>query len=208
MDHGGPERSWSTTQHHGPAGTPGPLLDHLDCTWSTSCNHTPEIEVQGGSRWTRGTTGTMELGGRPGALWSHFYILLMIYEEDVDFNFVKIHLLSHFRDYIWRFGNIQMYSTESWETNHKRIVEEGYWWSNKGDASHQILRTYARLDSFKIHEMNIQAVLRRLIEQELRDKQHKRQVGSLTRQPQDFTPNIETISQFNHTLKKFTRPFT
>src|ERR1700744_6001069 len=77
VDHGGPERSWSTTQHHGPAGAPGPPLDHLDSAWTTSCNHTPEIAVQGGSRWTRGTTGTMELGGGPGALWSHFYILLM-----------------------------------------------------------------------------------------------------------------------------------
>ena len=77
MDHGGPERSWSTTQHHGPAGAPEPPLDHLDPAWTTSGNHTPEIAVQGGSRWTRGTTGTMELGGGPGALWSHFYILLM-----------------------------------------------------------------------------------------------------------------------------------
>ena len=31
-----------------------------------------------------------------------------IYDEDVDFNFVMIHLLSHFRDDIQRFGNIQM----------------------------------------------------------------------------------------------------
>ena len=77
VDHGGPERSWSTTQHHGPAGAPGPPLDHLDPAWTTSCNHTPEIAVQGGSRWTRGTTGTMQLGGGPGVLWSHFYILLM-----------------------------------------------------------------------------------------------------------------------------------
>src|ERR1700761_218298 len=124
-----------------------------------------------------------------------------IYDEDVDFTFVKIHLLSHFGDHIRRFGNIQMYCTESRETNHKTMIKEGYRRSNKSDASHQILRTYARLDSFKIHEMNIQAVLPCPIENELRDKQHKRQVGSLTRQPQDFTPTIETISQFNHTLK-------
>ena len=77
VDQGGPERPWFTTQHHGPAGAPGPLLVHLDPAWSTSCNHTPEIVDQGGSRWTRGTTGTMELGVEPGALWSCFYILLM-----------------------------------------------------------------------------------------------------------------------------------
>ena len=77
MDHGGPERSWSTTQHHGPAGALGPPLDHLDPAWTSSCNHTPGIAVQGGSRCTRGTMGTMELGGGPGALWSHIYILVM-----------------------------------------------------------------------------------------------------------------------------------
>ena len=33
-------------------------------------------------------------------------IVADIYDEDVDFNFVKIHLLSHFRDHVQRFGNI------------------------------------------------------------------------------------------------------
>ena len=77
VDHSGPECSWSNTQHHSPAGAPGPPLDHLDPAWTTSCNHTLEIAVQGGSRWTSGTRGTMELGVGPGALWSHFYILLI-----------------------------------------------------------------------------------------------------------------------------------
>ena len=94
-----------------------------------------------------------------------------------------------------------MYSTESGETNHKTIIKEGYRRSNKNDASHQILRTYARLDSFKIHEMNIQVDLPRPITDELPDKQRKREVGSVTQQPQGFTPTIETISQFNHTVK-------
>ena len=77
MDQGGRERSWSTTQHHGPARAPGPLLINLNPAWSTSCNHTPEIADQGGSRWTGRTTSTMELGVGPGALWSCFYILLI-----------------------------------------------------------------------------------------------------------------------------------
>ena len=81
VDQVGPERPWSTTQHHGPAGAPGPLLVHLDPAWSTLCIHIPEIADQGGSRWTRGTLGTMELGVGPGALWSCFYILLM-YSQD------------------------------------------------------------------------------------------------------------------------------
>ena len=128
-------------------------------------------------------------------------LVAAIYDEDVDFNFVKIHVLSHFRDHIRCFGNIQMYSTESGETNHKTMIKEGYRRSNKNDASHQILRTYARLNSFQIHEMNIQADLPGSIADELRDKQRKLKVGSVTRQPQGFTPTIETISQFNHTLK-------
>ena len=74
---GGPERPWSTTQHHGPAGAPGQVLVYLDSAWSTSCNHTRELADQDGSRWTRGTRGTMELSVGPGALWSCFYILLI-----------------------------------------------------------------------------------------------------------------------------------
>ena len=101
-----------------------------------------------------------------------------IYDEDVDFNFVKIHLLSHFADHIRRFGNIQMYSTESGETSHKAMIKEGYRRSNKNDASYQILRTYAKLDGFKIHEMNVNADVNRPIYDEPRGKKHRRQIGS------------------------------
>jgi len=83
-------------------------------------------------------------------------IVADIYKEDVDFNFIKIYLLSHFRHHVRRFGNIQMYSTESGKTSHKTIIKKGYCQSNRNDTS-QILRTYARLDSFKIHEMNVKA---------------------------------------------------
>ena len=94
--HSGPEPSWSNTQHHGPASAPGPPLDHLDPAWTTSCNHTPEIVVQDGSRWTRGTTGTMELGVGPGALWSHFYILLMLRARYLLPNFILIFLFIYY----------------------------------------------------------------------------------------------------------------
>ena len=66
-------------------------------------------------------------------------IVADIYVEDLDFNFVKIYLLSHFRDHVQRFGNIQMYSTESGETSHKTMLKEVYQRSNRNDASHQIL---------------------------------------------------------------------
>ena len=64
-----------------------------------------------------------------------------IYDEDVDFNFIKVHLLSHFADHIRRFGNIQIYSTESGETSYKAMIKEGYRQWNKNDASYEILRT-------------------------------------------------------------------
>jgi len=104
-------------------------------------------------------------------------IVAEIYEEDEDFNFVKIHLLSHFGYYVWRFGNIQMYSTELGEASQKTMIKEGYRQSNRNHASYQILRTYARLDSFKIHEMNVKARIPRPIQDELHNEQHKRQVG-------------------------------
>ena len=81
------------------------------------------------------------------------------------------------------------------------MIKQGYRRSNKNDASHQILRTYARFDSFKIDEMNIQADLPRPIADELRAKQRKQEIGLVTWQPQGFTLTIKTISQFNHTLK-------
>ncbi|KAG0641328.1 hypothetical protein HOY80DRAFT_999419 [Tuber brumale] len=84
-------------------------------------------------------------------------VMADIYDEDVDFNFVKIHLLSHLADHMRPFGNIQMYSTESGETSYKIMIKEGYRLSNEKDASYQILGTYARLDNFKIHEMNVLA---------------------------------------------------
>ena len=92
------------------------------------------------------------------------------------FNFVQIDLLSHFRDHVRRFGNIQMYSTESEEPSCKTIIEEGYRQSNSNDATHQILRTYSSLDSLKIHELNVEASIEHPIQDEPHTKQHKHHV--------------------------------
>jgi len=48
----------------------------------------------------------------------------MIYTES-HFNFVKIHLLSHFSDHIRQFGNILMYSTEFGELGHMELIQDG-----------------------------------------------------------------------------------
>ena len=111
VDHSDPERSWSTTQHHGPAGARETPLDHLDPAWSTSCNHTRKIVVHAGSRWTRGTTGTMELSGGPGALWSHFCILLM--RALVDFSMMAQYrshtsdIIAYMEDYLDQFSKMK-----------------------------------------------------------------------------------------------------
>jgi len=42
------------------------------------------------------------------------------------FNFIKIHLLSHFSDPIRQFGNIPMHSTEFGELAHKEQIKDGW----------------------------------------------------------------------------------
>jgi len=48
----------------------------------------------------------------------------MIYSE-LNFNFIKIHLLSHFSDDIRQLGNIPMYLTETAELAHKTQIKDG-----------------------------------------------------------------------------------
>jgi len=57
----------------------------------------------------------------------------LIHSES-NFNFVKMHLISHFRDHIFMFGNIPMYSTEYGELAHKEQIKDGWRPSNKIDA--------------------------------------------------------------------------
>jgi len=60
------------------------------------------------------------------------------------FNFIKMHLLSHFCDHIRQFGNIPMYLTEFGELAHKTQIKAGWRQSNKRDASRQIVQSYSR----------------------------------------------------------------
>jgi len=48
----------------------------------------------------------------------------LIHSES-NFNFVKMHLISHFHDHIYMFGNIPMYSTEYGEVAHKEQIKDG-----------------------------------------------------------------------------------
>jgi len=51
------------------------------------------------------------------------------------FNFIKMHLVSHFSDHIRQFANILMYPTEIGELAHKTQIKDGWRQSNKNDAA-------------------------------------------------------------------------
>jgi len=59
-----------------------------------------------------------------------------------NFNFVKMHLISHFRNHIYMFGNIPMYSTEYGEFAYQEQIKDGWRRSNKIDAARSILSSY------------------------------------------------------------------
>lgn len=77
------------------------------------------------------------------------------------FNFIKIHLLSHFSDHIRQFGNIPMYSTEFGELAHKEQIKDGWRRSNKNDAARQIVHSYSRQHAIRMRLLNLESLRRR-----------------------------------------------
>jgi len=74
------------------------------------------------------------------------------------FNFIKMHLLSHFCDHIRQFGNIQMYSMEIRELAHKRQIKDGWRQSNKNDSARQIVHSYSRQHAIRMRLLNLQSL--------------------------------------------------
>ncbi|RPB06971.1 hypothetical protein P167DRAFT_477823, partial [Morchella conica CCBAS932] len=68
----------------------------------------------------------------------HKYKNVQEIREGSHFNFIKMHLLSHFREHVERFGNIPMFSTDVSELAHRRQIKIAYTASNKVDATVQI----------------------------------------------------------------------
>jgi len=81
----------------------------------------------------------------------------MIHGES-DFNFIKMHLLSHICDHIRQFGNIAMYSTEIGELAHETQIKEGWRQSNQNDASRQIVHSYSRQHAIWMRLLNLQSL--------------------------------------------------
>ncbi|KAI5839095.1 hypothetical protein DFP73DRAFT_599063 [Morchella snyderi] len=71
-----------------------------------------------------------------------------------DFNFPKMHMLSHFRNHVIKYGSIPQFSSELGEASHK-ARKVGYKRSNKVDASEQILTHIATVESFAVAELNL-----------------------------------------------------
>jgi hypothetical protein len=79
-------------------------------------------------------------------------------EEESSFNLPKLHLMTHFRRYIERFGGLQQWSTEVGEAAHKTQIKDGYQASNKtGDVYRQIVKDYLHRDAFAVPQMNLNA---------------------------------------------------
>ena len=84
----------------------------------------------------------------------------MIHTE-CHFNFVKMHLLSHFSDHIRQCGNIPMYSTKFGELAQKEQIKDGWRRSNKKDVERRILHSYGRQHAIRMRLLNLNALRRR-----------------------------------------------
>jgi len=80
----------------------------------------------------------------------------MIHGES-HFNFIKMHLLSHFCHHIPQFGNIPIYSTQIGELAHRTQIKEGWRQSNKNDAARQIVHSYGRQHAILMRLLNLQS---------------------------------------------------
>jgi len=75
-------------------------------------------------------------------------------------HFVKIHLISHFRNHIYMFGDIPMYSTEYGELEYKEQIKNGWPHSTKIHAARQILRGSGRQDAISMTLLNLEILQR------------------------------------------------
>jgi len=77
-------------------------------------------------------------------------LCLDLVRSESHFNFIKMHLLSHFGDHIHQFANIPMYSTEIGELAHKTQIKDRWHHSNKNDSARQIVHSYGRQHAIRM----------------------------------------------------------
>jgi hypothetical protein len=83
-------------------------------------------------------------------------------ELDADFNFPKIHLMSHWVEQIRRYGALQQYSAERHEQAHKTNLKDDWNASNHNlNYLPQVITFQHRILGFEIPELNLQALSQR-----------------------------------------------
>jgi len=83
-------------------------------------------------------------------------------ELDADFNFLKIHLMSHWVEQIHQYGALQQYSAERHEKAHKTNPKDGWNASNHNlNYLPQVITFQRRILCFEIRELNLQALAQR-----------------------------------------------
>ena len=86
------------------------------------------------------------------------YLCLDLVRGESQFNFIKMHLLSHFSDHIRQFGNIPMYCTEIGELAHKMQIKDAWRQWNKHDAARQIVHSYGRQHAIRMRLLNLESL--------------------------------------------------
>jgi len=74
------------------------------------------------------------------------------------FNFIKMHLLSHFCDHICQFANIAKYSTEIGELPHKMQIKDRWQHWNHNDAARHIVHSYGRQHAMRMRLLNLESL--------------------------------------------------
>jgi len=83
-------------------------------------------------------------------------------EFDVDFNFPKIHLMSHWVEQICQYRALQQYSAERLEQGHTTNLKDGWNASNRNLSYLPQVITFQRcILCFEIREVNLQALTQR-----------------------------------------------
>jgi hypothetical protein len=77
-------------------------------------------------------------------------------EEESDFNFIKLHLLSHFSEHGKELGHLTNVSAELPERLHREL-KDACRRSNKHNAHQQILQSMTQTSHFDYRELNIEA---------------------------------------------------
>jgi len=74
------------------------------------------------------------------------------------FNFIKMHLLSHFCDHICQFGNIPIDSTDIGELADKTQIKDGWHQFYKNHAAGQIVHSYGRQHGIRMGLLNLESL--------------------------------------------------